>query len=93
LSSVRYGISVGTLGDSGQIENGAALCISSVDFHFTTFYRSIRKYAKNMEPYLDQLQPQVSDTWRADELFPKVKGNTKYVYALLDDETRIWIAQ
>jgi putative transposase len=35
----------------------------------------------------------VSDTWRADELFLKVKGNMKYLYALMDDQTRFWIAQ
>jgi putative transposase len=31
--------------------------------------------------------------WRADELYLKVKGNPKYLYALMDDETRFWIAQ
>jgi transposase-like protein len=46
-----------------------------------------------MQKYLEQMQPQVSDTWRADELFLKVKGNMKYLYALMDDETRFWIAQ
>jgi transposase-like protein len=46
-----------------------------------------------MEKYLDKITPQVSDTWRADELFLKVKGNMKYLYALMDDETRFWIAQ
>ena len=30
---------------------------------------------------------------RTDELYFKVKGNTKYLYALMDDETRFWIAQ
>lgn len=28
-----------------------------------------------------------------DELFVKIKGNMKYLYALMDDETRFWIAQ
>jgi hypothetical protein len=46
-----------------------------------------------MEKYLDKITPNVSDTWRADELFLKVKGNTKYLYALMDDQTRFWIAQ
>ena len=46
-----------------------------------------------MEKYLDKITPQVSDTWRADELFLKVKGNMKYLYALMDDQTRFWIAQ
>jgi hypothetical protein len=33
---------------------------------------------------------QVSDTWRADELF--LKADMKYLYALIDDETGLWIA-
>lgn len=46
-----------------------------------------------MESYLDQIVSNVGDKWRADELFVKVKGNMKYLYALMDDETRFWIAQ
>jgi transposase-like protein len=46
-----------------------------------------------MDGYLAQIQPNVSDTWRTDELFIKVKGNMKYLFAMLDDETRFWIAQ
>jgi transposase-like protein len=53
----------------------------------------IQKYTALMEKYLDKITPQVSDTWRADELFLKVKGNMKYLYALMDDQTRFWIAQ
>jgi hypothetical protein len=30
---------------------------------------------------------------RADELYLKVKGNPKYLYALMVDQTRFWIAQ
>ncbi len=46
-----------------------------------------------MNKYLDKIVPQVSDTWRADEIYVKVKGNPKYLFALMDDETRFWIAQ
>jgi len=42
---------------------------------------------------LEQIRPQLSDTWRADESFLKLKGNVKYLYALMGDETRFWIAQ
>lgn len=35
----------------------------------------------------------MSDAWRADELYLKVKGDMKYLFALMDDETRFWIAQ
>ncbi len=58
-----------------------------------TVYNWIEKYTELMEKYLDKITPQVSDTWRADELFLKVKGNMKYLYALMDDQTRFWIAQ
>jgi transposase-like protein len=58
-----------------------------------TVYNWIQKYVSLMEKYLDKITPQVSDTWRADELFLKAKGNMKYLYALMDDQTRFWIAQ
>ncbi|MGA3109304.1 MAG: DDE-type integrase/transposase/recombinase [Candidatus Bathyarchaeia archaeon] len=58
-----------------------------------TVYNWIEKYTTLMEKYLDKITPNVSDTWRADELFLKVKGNMKYLYALMDDQTRFWIAQ
>ncbi len=58
-----------------------------------TIYNWIQKYTALMDKYLDKITPQVSDTWRADELFLKVKGNMKYLYALMDDQTRFWIAQ
>jgi hypothetical protein len=46
-----------------------------------------------MGKYLGQIKPNVSTAWRTDELFLKTKGNMKYLYALMDDETRFWIAQ
>jgi transposase-like protein len=46
-----------------------------------------------MQDYVEKLIPAVGDTWRADELWVKVKGDMKYVFALMDDETRFWIAQ
>jgi transposase-like protein len=69
------------------------LRLQGVNVHFTTVYRWIKKYVAIMDKYLDQMKPQVGETWRADELFLKVRGNMKYLYALMDDETRFWIAQ
>jgi transposase-like protein len=46
-----------------------------------------------MQKYLEQMRPRVSDTWRADELFLKVKGDMKYLYAVMDNDTRFWLAQ
>ena len=33
------------------------------------------------------------NAWRTDELLLKIKGNQKYLFAMMDDETRYWIAQ
>jgi transposase-like protein len=41
----------------------------------------------------EQIKPNVSDTWRADELYVKINGNMKYLFAMMDDETRFLIAQ
>ncbi len=71
----------------------AFLKLQGVAASHMSVYRWIGKYVKLMDSYLEQMKPQVSGTWRTDELFLKIKGNTKYLYALMDDETRFWIAQ
>jgi transposase-like protein len=70
-----------------------SLKLLGVQVSHKTVFKWIKKYTELMERYLDKITPQVSDTWRADELFLKVKGNMKYLYALMDDQTRFWIAQ
>lgn len=56
-------------------------------------YNWIEKYTLLMKKYVDKLKPNVGSTWRADEVFVKFSGNMKYLFALMDDETRYWIAQ
>jgi transposase-like protein len=58
-----------------------------------TVYNWIEKYTALIEKYLDKITPQVSDTWATDELFLKVKGNLKYLYAMMDEQTRFGITQ
>ena len=53
----------------------------------------ISKYTGIMKAYVDNIKPDVSSTWRADEVYVKIKGDLKYLFALMDDETRYWIAQ
>lgn len=69
------------------------LKLQGVNVSHMAVYRWIKKYVTLMEKYLEQIKPNVSDVWRTDELYLKVKGNTKYLFALMDDETRFWIAQ
>jgi putative transposase len=70
-----------------------SLRLLGVQVSHKTVFMWIKKYTALMEKYLNRITPQISDTWRADELFLKVHGNMKYLYALMDDETRFWIAQ
>jgi putative transposase len=70
-----------------------SLKLIGMDVSHQTIYNWIDKYTSLMEKYLDKITPKVSTAWRTDELYLKVKGNTKYLYALMDDETRFWIAQ
>src|SRR5450759_3823319 len=46
-----------------------------------------------MKTYAEKITPNVSDTWRADEIYIKIRGDRKYLFAMMDDETRFWIAQ
>ena len=59
----------------------------------TTVNRWIEKYTGIMKTYADNIKPNVGQTWRADEVYVKIKGDMKYLFALMDDETRYWIAQ
>lgn len=69
------------------------LKLQGVDVSHMTVYNWIKKYTGLMEKYLEKITPQVGDTWRADEVWVKVKGDMKYLFALMDDETRFWIAK
>lgn len=69
------------------------LRLQGVNISHVAVYKWINKYVSLMEKYLEQIKPNVSGIWRTDELYLKVKGNTKYLFALMDDETRFWIAQ
>lgn len=69
------------------------LKLQGIKVSHVTIYNWIGKYTELMTKYLEKITPQVSDTWRADELFVKVSGNMKYLYALMDNDTRFWLAQ
>jgi len=70
-----------------------SLRLLGVEVSHKTVYMWIKKYVSLMGSYIDKIMPNVGDTWRADELWVKIKGDMKYLFALMDDETRYWIAQ
>lgn len=69
------------------------LRLQGVNVTHVAVYKWIKKYVVLMDKYLSKITPNVSDVWRTDELYLKVKGDKKYLFALMDDETRFWIAQ
>jgi putative transposase len=71
----------------------ASLKLLGVEVSHQTVYNWIKKYVKLMKDYSEQLVPNVGNIWRADEIYVKVKGDMKYLFAVMDDETRFWIAQ
>jgi transposase-like protein len=70
-----------------------SLKLLGVEVSHKTVFMWIKKYVGLMQTYVEKIVPNVSDTWRADELYVKIKGDMKYLFALMDDQTRFWIAQ
>jgi putative transposase len=70
-----------------------SLKLLGVQVSHQTIHNWIGKYVSLMKSYVEKIVPNVSDTWRADEIYIKVKGDMKYLFAMMDDETRFWIAQ
>ena len=69
------------------------LKLQGVKVSHVAVFEWIKKYVALMNNYVEKIKPNVSDTWRADELYVKVKGDMKYLFAMMDDETRFLIAQ
>ena len=69
------------------------LKLRGVKFSQQSVWNWVARYTKLMEGYLEQIRPQLGDTWRTDEMYVKFKGNMKYLFAMMDDQTRFRIAQ
>ena len=60
---------------------------------YQTVYDWIKKYSQMVADYIKEIVPRVSETWRTDEIFMKIKGDMKLQYSMLDHETRYMITQ
>ena len=47
-----------------------------------------KRFGNLMASYLDGLMPLVGEQWRTDEVYLKIRGERKYLFAMLDSETR-----
>ena len=70
-----------------------ALEQEDINVSHMTIYRWIEKYSQMVAGYVKGIVPRVSETWRTDEIFMKIKGDMKLQYSMLDHETRFMITQ
>lgn len=55
------------------------LKLQGIEISHTSILRWIKRYTSLMQTYLEKIKPNVSDTWRADELYVKIKGDMKFL--------------
>jgi len=58
--------------------------LQGVKMSHVAVYKWIRKYVSVMQNYPKKIKPNVGDVWRTHEIFVKVKGDMKYLCALMD---------
>jgi transposase-like protein len=63
-----------------------------VKIHHETVRRWLMKFGDAMNRYTSQLKPKVSDAWHVDEQVIKSKGEERWVWNVMDAETRFLIA-
>ncbi len=80
---------------SGMSVRDIADCFEQeeIKVSYRAVYGWIEKYSKTVADYVKGIVPRVSETWRTDEIFMKIKGNMKLQYSMLDHETRFMITQ
>ena len=65
--------------------------IYGIDKPVSTLHRWIVKLTGTMQEALSNFKPEVGNKWLADETFLKVNGNMRYLWNIMDYETRIHI--
>ena len=79
-------------GESSR-KTAQSLTLTGIKVSHVTIQDWNKKYVELMDAYLDKITPQVGEQWRTDELYLKIRGDRKYLFAMLDSETRFWLAQ
>ena len=52
----------------------------------------VKKYVKLMKDYVESLVPNVSGIWHSDEMTLNVNGDLKWLWNVMDNESRFWLA-
>ena len=73
-----------------DIENHYEMLGVTVDH--SSIYDWICKYSTMVSKYLNEIVPRTGNWVRADEVWVKIAGEQKYLFASMDDDTRYWLA-
>jgi len=57
-----------------------------------TIHRWVQRFTCLINEYAETLKPQIGDTWHVDELKAKQHGKWRWIWSVLDKETRFWLA-
>ena len=63
-----------------------------IDVSDVAVYKWVCKYSTMVSKYLNEIVPRTGNWVRADEVWIKVNGEQKYLFASMDDDTRYWLA-
>jgi putative transposase len=64
----------------------------SVEVTHVAIIKRVKKYVKLMKDYVGSLIPNVSGIWHSDEMTLSVNGELKWLWKLMCNETRFWLA-
>lgn len=74
-------------------KTAASLKMPGVEVSYVTIYNWADEYGNLMDKFVDRITPQVGEKWRTDEIYLKIRGNHCYLFAMLNSETRFWLAK
>lgn len=64
----------------------------SVKVTHVAIIKWVRKYVKIMKDYIESLVPDVSGIWHSDEMTVNINGELQWIWNVMDNETRFWLA-
>ena len=67
--------------------------MTGADASHVTVQNWAKEYSDLMDRFMDKITPRVGGQWRTDEIFLMIKGNRRYLFAMLDTDTRYWLAK
>ena len=67
--------------------------MTGVKINHKTVQRWATGYAGLMDRYLDMIIAQVGEKWRTDETCIMIRGDCKYLFAMLGNDTGYWLAK